>query len=165
MLTGCQTRPSSQFLHFLGYSLLVCLLNILCYLFDKPVGIASSIFHQLEAGRTAYTGMLKVSPASVDTAGPWKSITKKERTKGLISINYGISRPSNDMWPWSPSFTVYCVLPNTIRSFDNSFNGYSSSLWRVRRPSGGALPRRMPCGASVCSSIWVFHMVSLCIKY
>jgi len=54
--------------------------------------------------------------------GGLKSITRKARLKGWISISYGISGASNDMSPWSPWCTAYCVPPNTTLTFANSFN-------------------------------------------
>jgi len=62
------------------------------------------------------------SPAFDATAGPLKSITKKARPKGWISINYGTLGPSNDTSPWSPWCTAYCWRPNTTRTFTHCFN-------------------------------------------
>ena len=47
-------------------------------------------------------GKPPASLAFAATAGPLKSITKKARPKGWISINYGASAPFNAMSPWWP---------------------------------------------------------------
>lgn len=37
-------------------------------------------------------------------------------------VESGISGASNDMSPWSPWCTAYCVPPNTTLTFANRFN-------------------------------------------
>ena len=55
---------------------------------------------------TACSGMRRGSPVSIAIAGPWKSITRKARSKGWTSINCGISKRLRDTSPWSPWSTA-----------------------------------------------------------
>ncbi len=71
---------------------------------------------------TVWSGRRPASRAFDAIAGPLKSITRKARRKGWISINCGTLVPSNVMSLWSPWCTAYCVRLNTTLTFANGFN-------------------------------------------
>ena len=82
-----------------------------------------------------------------------KSIMKKAKPKGWISINCGISRPLNAMLPWSPWSIAYCEPPNTTPSFNRSFKVNSSWNLRAASLSGGERLKPTVYGAWPCLSV------------
>src|ERR1700750_295357 len=86
------------------------------------------------------------SPASDAIAGPLKSITKRGKRMGWISIKYGTSRRYPGISHLSPLPIAYCVPPHTMRPCFTNYNDMSRRRWMVRQEIGVATPRHKRCG-------------------
>src|SRR5215510_9445365 len=108
---------------------------------------------------TSCSGKPGGSPASDAIAGPLKSITKRGKRMGWISIKYGTSRRYPGISHLSPLLIAYCVPPNTMRPCFTNCNDMSRRRWMVRQEVGVATPRHKRCGPWQRSSPRGFPMV------